>query len=80
VTVVGKLKTRQKEVGFQVMVGAAHQLEPSLGLGAVGAILAFASPAPMACYEIYAALKDGDTALAREKQERVKARRPAGGR
>src|SRR5580704_6178686 len=29
VTVVGKLKTRQKEVGFQVMVGAAHQLEPS---------------------------------------------------
>ena len=72
VTVVGKLKTRQKEVGFQVMVGAAHQLEPSLGLGAVGAILAFACPAPMACYEIFAALKDGDTALAREKQERVK--------
>jgi len=72
VTVVGKLKTRQKEVGFQVMVGAAHQLEPSLGMGAVGAILAFASPAPTACYEIYAALKEGDTALAREKQERVK--------
>jgi 4-hydroxy-2-oxoglutarate aldolase len=72
VTVVGRLKTRQKEVGFQVMVGAAHQLEPSLGLGAVGAILAFACPAPMACYEIYAVLKDGDTALAREKQERVK--------
>jgi len=72
VTVVGKLKTRQKEAGFQVMVGAAHQLEPSLGLGAVGAILALACPAPTACYEIYAALKDGDGALAREKQERVK--------
>ena len=72
VTVVGKLKTRQKEVGFQVMVGAAHQLEPSLGLGAVGAILALACPAPTACYEIYAAFKDGDNALAREKQERVK--------
>ncbi|MGD0824665.1 MAG: dihydrodipicolinate synthase family protein [Terriglobales bacterium] len=72
VTVIGKLKTRQKEVGFQVMVGAAHQLEPSLGLGAVGAILAFACPAPMACYEIFAALKDGDNALAREKQDRVK--------
>ena len=72
VTVVGKLKTRQKEVGFQVMVGAAHQLEPSLGRGAVGAILALACPAPMACYEIYAALKDGDNALAHEKQERVK--------
>ncbi|MGA3087367.1 MAG: dihydrodipicolinate synthase family protein [Terriglobales bacterium] len=73
VTVVGKLKTRQKEVGFQVMVGAAHQLEPSLARGAVGAILAFACPAPMACYEILAALKDGDHDLAREKQERVKA-------
>jgi len=72
VTVVGNLKTRQKEVGFQVMVGAAHQLEPSLALGAVGAILAFACPAPTACYEIYAALKEGDAALAREKQERVK--------
>ena len=72
VTVVGKIKTRQKEVGFQVMVGAAHQLEPSLALGAVGAILALACPAPTACYEIYAALKDGDAALAREKQERVK--------
>ena len=72
VTVVGKLKTRQKEVGFQVMVGAAHQLEPSLGLGAVGAILALACPAPTACYEIYAAFKDGDNALAREKQERIK--------
>jgi dihydrodipicolinate synthase/N-acetylneuraminate lyase len=72
VTVVGKLKTRQKEVGFQVVVGAAHQLEPSLAMGAVGAILAFACPAPMACYEIYAAIKDGDTTLAREKQDRVK--------
>jgi dihydrodipicolinate synthase/N-acetylneuraminate lyase len=72
VTVVGKMKTRQKEVGFQVMVGAAHQLESSLTLGAVGAILAFACPAPMACFEIYAAFKEGDTALARDKQERVK--------
>ncbi len=72
ITVIGKLKTRHKEVGFQVMVGAAHQLEPSLAMGAVGAILAFACPAPMACYEIYAAIKDGDTALAREKQDRVK--------
>lgn len=72
ISVVGKLKTRQKEVGFQVMVGAAHQLEPSLARGAVGAILAFACPAPTACYEIYAALKDGDTPLAQEKQERVK--------
>jgi len=72
VTHIGKLRVRQKQVGFQVMVGAAHQLEPSLGFGAIGAILAFACPAPMACYEISAALKDGDISLAREKQERVK--------
>ncbi len=71
VTVVGKMKTRQKEVGFQVMVGAAHQLHPSLDAGAVGAILAFACPAPTACYEIYAAWKEGDAELARLKQERI---------
>ena len=40
---MGGLKTRQKEVGFQVLVGAAHKLEPSLQAGAVGAMLAFAS-------------------------------------
>ena len=71
VTVVGKMKTRQKEVGFQVLVGAAHKLHPSLEAGAVGAILAFACPAPTACYEIYAAWKEGDAELARLKQERI---------
>jgi len=59
-----RFKTRSKEVGFQVTVGAAHQLEPSLQFGAVGAILAFACPAPTACFEIYAAFKEGDHALA----------------
>lgn len=71
VSVVGKMKTRQKEIGFQVMVGAAQQLHPSLDAGAVGAILAFAGPAPTACYEIYAAWKEGDAELARIKQERI---------
>jgi 4-hydroxy-2-oxoglutarate aldolase len=71
VTVVGKIKTRQKEVGFQVLVGAAHKLQVSLDAGAVGAILAFACPAPTACYEIYAAWKEGDAELARLKQERI---------
>ena len=71
VTVVGKMKTRQKEVGFQILVGAAHKLHPSLDAGAVGAILAFACPAPTACYEIYAAWKEGDAELARLKQERI---------
>jgi 4-hydroxy-2-oxoglutarate aldolase len=71
VTVVGKMKTRQKEVGFQVLVGAAHKLHASLDAGAVGGILAFACPAPTACYEIYAAWKEGDAELARVKQERI---------
>jgi dihydrodipicolinate synthase/N-acetylneuraminate lyase len=71
VSVVGKLKTRQKEVGFQVLIGAAQKLHPSLEAGAVGAILAFADPAPTACYEIYAAWKEGNAELARIKQERI---------
>jgi 4-hydroxy-2-oxoglutarate aldolase len=71
VSIVGALKTRQKEVGFQVLVGAAHKLESSLQAGAVGAILAFAVAAPTACYEIYAAWKEGDFELARLKQERI---------
>src|SRR5438105_8458576 len=71
VSVVGAFKTRQKEVGFQVLVGAAHKLEPSLHAGAVGGILAFACPAPTACYEIYTAWKEGDHELAHTKQERI---------
>jgi 4-hydroxy-2-oxoglutarate aldolase len=71
VTLVGKMKTRQKEAGFQVLVGAAQKLHPSLDSGAVGAILAFACVAPTSCYEIYAAWKEGDAELARLKQDRI---------
>jgi dihydrodipicolinate synthase/N-acetylneuraminate lyase len=71
VSVVAGLKTRQKEVGFQLLVGSAQTLEPSLQVGAVGAILAFADAAPTACYEIYAAWKEGDIELARLKQARI---------
>src|SRR5215467_1584539 len=71
VKVVGGLKTREKEVGFQVLVGAAQKLEPSLTAGAVGAILAFADAAPTACYEVYAAWKEGDLELALTKQQRI---------
>jgi 4-hydroxy-2-oxoglutarate aldolase len=67
----GGIKTRQKEIGFQVLAGAADKLHPSLNAGAVGAVLAFADPAPTACYEIYAAWKEGDHDLARLKQERI---------
>jgi 4-hydroxy-2-oxoglutarate aldolase len=71
IAVHGSFKTRQKEVGFQILAGAAQKLHPSLGAGAVGAVLAFANPAPTACYEIYAAWKEGDSELAKLKQERV---------
>jgi|SRR5579884_1653191 len=63
-----KMKTRSKEVGFQVLVGAAHTLLDSLQAGASGGVLGFAAPAPTACFEIYTAWKDNDLELARSKQ------------
>jgi 4-hydroxy-2-oxoglutarate aldolase len=71
VSVAGGLKTRQKEVGFQVVGGPAQTLAPYLEAGAVGGVLAFACPAPTACYEIYAAWKEGDAELGRVKQKRI---------
>jgi dihydrodipicolinate synthase/N-acetylneuraminate lyase len=63
-----KIKTRSKEVGFQVLVGAAHTLLDSLQAGASGGVLGFAAPAPTICFEIQAAFKDNDLELARTKQ------------
>ncbi len=71
VSVVGGFKTRQKEISFQVLAGTAPKLEPSLQAGASGGVLAFASAAPTAIYEIYAAWKEGDHELARLKQDRI---------
>ena len=71
VTLVGGVKTRQKEVGFQILAGTAQRLHPCLEAGAAGGVLAFSDPAPTACYEIYAAWKEGDAELAKLKQERV---------
>jgi 4-hydroxy-2-oxoglutarate aldolase len=68
-----KIKTRSKEVGFQVLVGAAHTLLDSLQAGASGAVLAFAAPAPTICFEIYAAFKDNDIELAQSKQDSLTA-------
>ena len=63
-----KLKTRTKEVGFQVLVGAAHTLLDSLQAGASGGVLGIAAPAPTICFEIHTAWKDNDQELARSKQ------------
>jgi 4-hydroxy-2-oxoglutarate aldolase len=66
-----RLKTRTREVGFQMLVGAAHTLLDSLLAGASGGVLGFAAPAPTICFEIYAAWRDNDLELARSKQEAI---------
>lgn len=65
------LKTRTKEVGFQVLTGSAGTLLESLEVGATGAVLGFAACAPQACQEVYFAWKDHDLALAKHKQDRI---------
>ena len=71
ITVDTGMKTREKEVGFQVLVGSAQTFFDALQAGAVGGILAFADAAPTAVYEIYAAWKDSDMMLAQAKQQRT---------
>lgn len=67
------IKTRTKEVGFQILTGAAGSLLESLEAGASGAVLGFASCAPQACQEVYLAWKDHDLKLAADKQQRIAA-------
>ncbi len=70
---VAPLKTRSREVGFQVLCGSGSALFASLEAGACGGILAFGACAPQACQEIYLAWKDHDPRLAAEKQQRIAA-------
>jgi dihydrodipicolinate synthase/N-acetylneuraminate lyase len=65
------VKTRTKAVGFQVLAGATTGMLEGLRAGAVGAMPPFAASAPQACYEVFAAWKDGDEGLAQEKQVRL---------
>jgi dihydrodipicolinate synthase/N-acetylneuraminate lyase len=65
------IKTREREVGFQVLTGSERSIFEALQGGATGAIAAFATFAPQACQEIYLARKDHDVDLAREKQQRI---------
>lgn len=68
---VAPIKTRTKEVGFQVLTGSASIILPSLEAGASGAILGFGACAPEACYEVFFAWKDRDRKLAADKQEQL---------
>uniref|UniRef100_A0A7V4XU42 Dihydrodipicolinate synthase family protein n=1 Tax=Acidobacterium capsulatum TaxID=33075 RepID=A0A7V4XU42_9BACT len=65
------LKTRTKDVGFQVLSGSAETILPSLEAGASGAVLALAACLPQTCQEVYWAWKDNDLVLAAEKQQRI---------
>ena len=66
------IKTRMKTVGFQMMAaGSTAGLVELLAAGVAGAMPALAACAPQGCYEAYAAFKDGDPALAAEKEQRL---------
>jgi 4-hydroxy-2-oxoglutarate aldolase len=62
---------REVEPGFQVLVGSAPTLWPSLLVGAVGAILAFANAAPYATITVWEAFRTRDHDLARDWQDRI---------
>ncbi len=66
-----QMKTRTREVGFQLLCGSAQTMLASLDAGATGAVLAMAAFAPQACAEVHMAWKDKDEPLAREKQDRL---------
>jgi 4-hydroxy-2-oxoglutarate aldolase len=56
---------------FQVLVGSASMMFPSMVLGAVGAILALASPLPELCVDAFDAVRIGDLEKARAWQSRI---------
>ena len=65
-------KTRVKKVGFQVMAaGSAGGLVELVEAGVAGAMVGLSACAPQGVYEAFAALKDGDRALAAEKEARL---------
>jgi 4-hydroxy-2-oxoglutarate aldolase len=65
------VRTRTKKVGFQMLAGTTGGMLGGLNAGAAGAMTGFSACAPQGCYEVLAAWKDGDAALAEEKQTRV---------
>jgi 4-hydroxy-2-oxoglutarate aldolase len=59
------------KAGFQVLVGSAPTLWPSLMVGAVGAVLAYANAAPYSTIAIWEAHRGRETEAAREWQRRI---------
>ncbi|HEY3743850.1 MAG TPA: dihydrodipicolinate synthase family protein [Bryobacteraceae bacterium] len=62
---------RECPAGFQVLVGSAPTLWPSLQAGAVGAVLAFASAAPYATITIWEAHRTRETEAGWDWQGRI---------
>ena len=67
------IKTRTKRVGFQYLAGSTGTLLDPWHAGAVGGAPRLGAAAPQACCEVWQAFKDGDPALAEEKQHRIRA-------
>jgi len=62
---------REVRAGFQVLVGSAPTLWPSLDVGAAGAVLAFANAAPYACITIWEAHRTREREAALDWQNRI---------
>jgi 4-hydroxy-2-oxoglutarate aldolase len=56
---------------FQLLVGSASMLFPSLAIGARGAILALGSAMPELCLAVFQAVQKGDLQRARELQKSI---------
>ncbi len=62
---------REVKPGFQVLVGSAPTLWPSLTVGAVGAVLAFANAAPYSTITIWEAWRTREIEAAKDWQNRI---------
>jgi 4-hydroxy-2-oxoglutarate aldolase len=62
---------RDAKEGFQVLTGSAPTLAPSLAVGCVGAVLAFANAAPYATISIWEAHRTRESAAALDWQNRI---------
>ena len=62
---------REVKKGFQVLTGSAPTLAPSLAVGAVGAVLAFANAAPYATISIWEAHRTRESEAAMDWQNRI---------
>ncbi len=62
---------REVRKDFQILVGSAPTLAPSLAVGAVGAVLAFANAAPYAAISIWEAHRRREPDAAMDWQNRI---------